>query len=448
MGNSLRATKARWLLPAILVMASIMFTGCEKGSLGVKNGSIVGYVVESTKNTPLTDVLVRIQNSQSQQRWDALTGADGKYIFTDMSPNSSGGNYTVMTAEKFGYALATGTTDNNRLSVVLRDSGETMTVPVITMYKVTSSVKGTLKGYPVDAVTGTPLTNFTVTQMTPSRSKTFEAATDFRDSGWQSLEGGEHQYKITCENYKPYITAGTEQTPTDANMRVVIGAAPFDMGVIKLQPETVSISGTLRNLPGYVLDAMSGSNPDFLIWAESGGKVVASVTPTITSGAPVYTLGNVPVTVGAVSVKVKLRGYDVVTINPSVALPRQRPGTILAGIDCDFHNVEPIKRDLRIVLRGSQPEEGTDEVPGNPSSIDNNEIIRVYLKQGGKDLVPYVDAVGHNAQAEAYFSGVITGYKLEVMAINTNRGWIMGEDKELTVLENGNTVFTFFLEVQ
>ncbi|HNV69858.1 MAG TPA: carboxypeptidase-like regulatory domain-containing protein [Candidatus Ozemobacteraceae bacterium] len=448
MGNSLRATKARWLLPAILVMASIMFTGCEKGSLGVKNGSITGFVLEETKNTPLTDVLVRIQHPSSLQKWETLTGANGQYTFNDMVPNSGNAVYTILAAEKFGYRMATDTFAQNRLTVGLGDGGITVTVPVIQMYKLNNSVKGTLKGYPVDAITGTPLTNFTVTQMTPSRSKTFEAATDFRDSGWQSLEGGEHQYKITCENYKPYITAGNEQTPTEANMRVVIGAAPFDMGVVKLQPETVSINGTLRNLPGYVLDAMSGANPDFLIWAESGGKTVATVTPTLTAGAPVYTLANVPVTVGAVSVKCKLRGYDVITINPSVALPRQRPGTIIAGIDCDFHNVEPIKRDLRIVLRGSQPEEGTEEVPGTPSSIDDNEIIRVYLKQGGKDLVPYVDAVGHNQQAEAYFSGVITGYKLEVMAINTNRGYIMGEDKELTVLENGNTVFTFFLEVQ
>ncbi|HNW37080.1 MAG TPA: hypothetical protein PKM25_19220, partial [Candidatus Ozemobacteraceae bacterium] len=154
-------------------------------------------------------------------------------------------------------------------------------------------------------------------------------------------------------------------------------------------------------------------------------------------GTVVYTLANIPVTAGTVAVKMKIRGYDTIVINPSVSLPSQRPGGTIGGIDVDFSNIEPIKRDLRVVVRGSAPAGQSD-----PSTLENGEVVRIYIKQGGKDLVPYVDVVGNNYLAEGYFSGVITGYEIEVLAVNMNRGYVKATSEKFKVPEDGNSVYT------
>jgi len=426
MGSELKPARTRWLLLMALALSSLVITGCEKGSLGVQSGTVVGYVLEDSTNTPIADVFVRTTNAKYGTR-TANTGGDGKYTIPDMGPDSAPWDIDFT---KSGYA-ASGAASIIHVQVT---NGETVQAPTFFMVKENTAVRGTLKGYPVDAVTGKPLQNFTVSQIDPARSKTFDTAQDFKESGWTGLEGGNRTYKITCDNYETFVS-----------QPLLITKVAYDAGVIQMNPLKVEVSGTLRNVPGYILDANTAFTG--VIWAESAGRVVATATAgtggTTFQGTVVYSLPNIPVTAGSVAVKMKIRGYDTITINSAVSLPSQRPGGTIGGIDIDFNNIEPITRDVRIVVRGSAPS-GQSE----PSTLENGEVVRVYIKQGGKDIVPYVDIVGNNYLAEAYFSGVITGYELDILAVNMNRGYIKGELAKLKVPEDGNSVYTAELQLQ
>ena len=311
------------------------------------------------------------------------------------------------------------------------NNGETFVVSPIRMTKLASGTKGILKGYPVDGVTGRALTNFTISQTEPyneRKSKTFDSAATFRDTGWTNLEGGIHHYTITANNYETYNTSSAENYPDG----IEIGKSPFNLGTISMTPLKVSIGGTLRNIPGYILaDSNLGG---LTIWAESGGKVVATYTDF--SGEDASKLGNVnyylkvPVTAGSVSVKCKLRGYDIITISSAVSIPNTNPGGIISGVDCDFATVEPIKADLRVIVLGSK-----DDPPDTPSTFLGGEIARVYVRSGGKDVVPYADVTSVNFGGEVTISGVITGYDLDVIAINQNRKYCSKTSEKYTIPE-------------
>jgi len=426
--------KGRWLLLMVLSLASIVFTGCEKGSLGIKAGSITGYVLNSENNQPVPDVLIKavgtISGATGQSSASVYTGGDGSFTLNDLSKGS-----WVLTSQKFGWAASSAAD-----ITVYVNNGETAIAPVMKITKTETLVKGVLRGYPIDAITGRPLRNFTVTQTEPynqRKSRLFETAEDFRDIGWSGLEGGNHHYTITCNNYTQYSTAANSGQP------ISIGASPVNLGVIKISPLTVSIAGTLRNLPGYILEA---SPRDIVIWAEAAGKVVATYTDASMQGnfkgTISYTLDNIPVSAGSVTVKCKIRGYDLQTINSAVSLASNMPGGIIAGVDLDFANVEPIKRDLRIVVMSSAPS------GDNPGTFTPGEVARVYIRQGGKDIVPYVDVVSVNYRAEAYISGVITGYQIQPIAVNMNRGFNSAEGTAFTLQEDGNSAYTITLTLK
>ncbi len=227
------------------------------------------------------------------------------------------------------------------------NNGETVSAPVIKLHKTEQLVRGVLKGYPVDAVTGRPLSKFTVTQATPynqRKSKTFETAADFRDSGWTNLDGGDHHYTITAPNYKEFTTAGEDGN----GKQISIGAAAANMGTIYVEPLTVAISGALK-LPGYVLDAES---QNIAIWAEAAGKRVASFTTTAAegdffNGSLNFTLDKVPVTAGSVAVKCKVRGYDIVNLQSTLAITSANPGGTIAIGETDFiNNIAPHNKRL------------------------------------------------------------------------------------------------------
>ena len=436
--------KGRWLLLIVLSLASIVFTGCEKGSLGIKSGTITGYVINANNNQPIPDVLVR-GTSDTHENKSTYTGGDGSFVMADLTKGA-----WSLYVEKYGHALvhpdATGSQTANVIAATVNvANGETVSAQVIKMTKTPELVKGVLKGYPIDSITGRPLTNFTVTQTYPytqRKSKLFETAADFRDIGWSGLEGGDHHYTINANNYVEYNTAGAGGENADAAY-ISIGASAVNLGTIKVTPLTVSIAGTLRNLPGYVLETQ---NRDLVIWAEAAGKVVATFTDTYVEGAYkgsiTYKLNDIPVTAGSVSVKCKLRGYDLQTINQAVSLASNMPGGTIAGVDIDFANVEPIRRDLRVVVISTEPKDGT------PASFKPGQTARVFLRQGGKDIVPYIDVVSVNYRAEAYFSGVVTGYELNIYAVNMSEGYYQVLSDPFKVQEDGNSAFTYNVQLK
>jgi hypothetical protein len=435
-----KSPKGRWLLLIVLALASIVFTGCEKGSLGVKGGTAIGTVINvSANDKPIPEVLVRA--THHDQSLTTYTSGDGTYTFNDMQQ----GDWTF-SVEKSGYVLAADTSASDTAAInaaeVKVNNGETVIVPTIRMDMLIDSIKGTLKGYPVDMMTGRPLRNFNVNVLDPyiyRKSKKFEIADDFKNTGFTGLSGGRSmKFSITCDNYYEQ-----NLTTVDGDDNITIGITPTNLGVIQMRPMTLSVSGTMRNLPGYILDS---TDQDILVWAEAAGRVVASYTDTQTQnafkGSINYTLENIPITAGSVAVKCKIRGYDVVTINPAVSLPSTMPGGVIGSIDADFANIDPITRDLRIIVNGTEPDEDTR------STFASGDIARIYIQQGGKDIVPYVDVVSVNNRAEGYISGVITGYPIKIIVVNMTAGWNKTTSDDITVLEGGNSAYTVLLTLE
>jgi hypothetical protein len=415
--------KHRIIMLFILALASIVFTGCDKGSLGIKLGAIQSYVIDNETNQPISEVMVRATGGlEDTENKSTYTDGDGSFIFGSCNKGS-----WKLTVEKFGYIPA----EEGEITCNVAN-GETVVLSPIKMAKVASGTKGILKAYPIDAITGRPLTNFTVTQESPyneRKAKTFDTAANFRDTGWTGLEGGDHTYSISCNNYKTFKTTDIE----GLNEGIVsIGKSPVDLGTIKIEPLTVSVSGTIRNLPGYVLDDLE--NAELTVWAESGGKVVATYTKFDDTGESniAAKLGNVnyylyvPVTAGSVAVKCKLRGYDVVTISSAVSISNTNTGGMISGVDIDFSTVEPIKTDLRVIVTGTKHE------ADNPSSFISGEVARVYVKAGGNDVVPYAECTS----GEVTISGVITGYNIYVIVVNQNKKYCFKETDAFKIPEN------------
>ena len=415
----------------VLAIASFVFTGCDKGSLGIKTGAIQGYIIDNDTNQPISEVFIKATGGlDDNENKSTYSSGDGSFVFTDANKGA-----WKINVEKYGYVRA----EEGDITCNLAN-GETITLSPIKLSKVASGTKGILKGYPIDSVTGRALTNFTVTQETPyneRKSKTFDTAATFRDSGWTGLEGGDHTYSISANNYKTFKTTDIEGLDEGV---ISIGKSAYNLGTIKVEPLTVAVSGTLRNVPGYVLD---DSDLGFLtVWAEAAGKVVATYTDFGDGGedgnSPMK-LGNinymlyVPVTAGSVSVKCKLRGYDIITISSGVSISTANPGGIISGVDVDFSTIEPIKTDLRVIVTGTKHE--TD----NPSTFITGETARVYVKAGGNDVVPYADVQSVNFGGEVTISGVITGYNIKVVIVNQTRKFCSLEIDEFKIPENTDT---------
>jgi hypothetical protein len=189
----------------------------------------------------------------------------------------------------------------------------------------------------------------------------------------------------------------------------------------------VSVHGVLRNLPGYILDS-PGFLGQFLIWAEAGGRVVATQTELV--GTTVYHLKGIPITAGSVAIKAKIRGYDLTILHPGVTLNPAQPVGVIGGIDIDFHQIQPILRDVRIVVRSNSDTQ-------NPS-FPAGARVRVIVRETGQSA----EAVSANGWAEVLLPQVPTGWPLRLFAINLDAGYHSGELGPVVIPEDGGSVFT------
>jgi hypothetical protein len=427
--------KHRLIMLFVLAIASVIFTGCDNGSLGIKTGAIKGYIIDSDTNQPISEVFIKASGGLDEaENKSTYSGGDGSFIFGDVNK----GKWSI-SVEKYGYTRALEDNEESNVSCTIAN-GETIVLSPIKLAKVASGTKGILKGYPIDSITGRALTNFTVNQNTPynqRKTKTFDSAATFRDTGWTGLEGGLHEYIITANNYKPFSTNSIESF----NEGVNIGKSVADLGTIQMEPLTVDISGTFRNVPGYAM----GENKSIVVWAEAAGKVVASYTELdaeSSKGTITYVLSGVPVTAGSVCVKCKVKGYDVITINSAVSITTANPGGVIAGVDVDFGVQEPIVADLRVIVLGNKDESDS------PSTFKTNEVARVYVRSGGKDVVPYVDVTSVNYGGEVTIANVITGYPISIIVVNQDRKFCAYREAEEFTIPEGTDVYPYTVTLE
>jgi len=207
---------------------------------------------------------------------------------------------------------------------------------------------------------------------------------------------------------------------TSVSTRCLALKAEYDRGGL-------TIRGVLRNLPGYILETPNFTSR-FRIWAEANGAVVATDAQLL--GTTVYELSGVPVTAGRVTIKAYIRGYDLVTLHPGVTLNQSQPIGTIAGIDIDFHQMRPITRDVRLLIRSNGGDEDASFPPGARA--------RVYCKETGHAA----ETVSQNFFGEAWLMDVPTGWPLNFQAINLDSGWFSGSLGPITIPENGGTAFT------
>ena len=424
----------RWLLLIFAVMASLIFTGCDTGHLGAKSGIITGYVLDVNTNQPISDILITAtgQVGSGISHASTYTEGDGIYSLVDLKA----GTWTL-SFEKYGYAIATDSQEVVQRQITV-GNGETYTNTTIKMYKTTDSYKGTLKAYPVDSITGRAINNFTITQTSPynqRKSKTFETAADFRDSGWTNLEGGEHHYTIQAPGYNIYDTSIANEELGISGNPIMIGSGITNLGTIRISPiSTISISGSLK-LPGYVLDS---DNRSIVIWAEASGKQVASFTDG--SGEPAYmgslqyTLTNIPTSAGSVNVYCKVRGYNQVTLKSNLVVNATTPGGTISIGEKDFiTDVEPITRDVKVIVQSSKPEEG------DHGTFPPGDIAKVIIKQGSY-TIQETQVTSVNYFGEAILPNVPTGYQFEILVQNIKQGYFASMTDKM-LIEEGNGFF-------
>ena len=377
-------------------------------------GSLSGCVIDNDTAFPISDVFIKIMKDSEQE--STYSSQDGSFTF-----NKLNAGIWSLTVEKSGYNLAE---SPNNLTYEVVSNENTILLP-IQLLKENSLLKGILKGYPVNKITGLPINKFKITQETPNtqiKSYIFNTAKEFKESGWTGLEIGNHSYSITATNYDTWYS--NVKNPDG----ITLSKAETNLGIIEMTPTGLLISGKISGLQQYVIDNYA----QIAICAESDGKVIASYTTfesDYSNGIITYILENVPFTARNVSIKCKVIGYKSILAKPITNLTDKNIG-IIKDIDFDFTGMEVKKTNLKIIVRSSEPD---NEDP--MGTFGPGEVARVYVQTGSTN-VAYADVTSVNYGGEVTISGVITGYPLKVIAVNQNRKYCSVTSEDITIPED------------
>lgn len=238
-------------------------------------GVIRGTVTDASNNQPLSGVTIKLTGAFTAS---AVTGADGKFIFTGVTPGA-----VTVTASKIGYSTLTGTVNIVACSIFNVN-------PVMT-----PTQTGTIRGTATDSASGRPLSGVTIT-VTGSFNRSAITGTD-----------GTFIF-INA-------TAGTVNvTATRSGYNIVSGTGTVTAGgVLFFNPQMTAsplppASGTVT---GKVIDAFDGQP---VAWAFV--EVLSSGATVRTDSTGSFTLTNVPT--GSQIIFFYLAGYTDVAMTIDV----------------------------------------------------------------------------------------------------------------------------------
>ncbi len=336
-----------FLMALFLVLVGCL-VGCDHGSLGLRGGSIEGYVVDSRTLVGIASVYV---TATSEEDGDD-TAAATKYTTTD-----SNGKYTFSSLRsdvwklgfsKTGYApLKTNASDVVTVSVV---NGETIFMPRVEMVQNYSNQYVRVKGVLKDAINGNSITYGNTNFAFGNTSFSNRLPTEFV-SGFDVPASVEAiKIIISVDGYKT-LTIPLDNLVND-----------YDLGAINLTPESYQVVGRWTNAPGWVVSAA----PTATIIARSGKNVVSRTTSVVGNGDQAFTLENIPRGT-SVAIEVELLGYRMnspITIYPDSDFQ----GTIYQNFDLK-NNFSAITRDVRIFYMSS--------------TISSGDRVGAYCEQTG-----------------------------------------------------------------
>ncbi|HNV69857.1 MAG TPA: carboxypeptidase-like regulatory domain-containing protein, partial [Candidatus Ozemobacteraceae bacterium] len=305
----------------------IMVVGCEKGTLGVKGGSISGHVLDSRTLVGLSGVAVTASNGEGDEKDSKLTTSDsqGNYYFNDLRAGE-----WDLAFDKYGYEPVTAEATGAAKVVVVNN--ENRQAPEVRMVQVIANQYITIRGTLKDARTGTPITlgtaqfSFGTHPILNNRLPT-ELQTGL---SFPAL-AGDVDFRIAVTNYKPLTITGLN------------GAADIDLGVITLEPQSYSIVGVWKDVPGWVFQEKARAD----IIAYAGNRIVATTTSTLDEQT--FTLTGIPIGV-SVTIEAQILGYRMngpIPVTPNGDFQ----GVIYQPVSLK-NNFAQIYRDVRVILVG------------------------------------------------------------------------------------------------
>lgn len=334
-----------YLVAVIFITIILLISGCEKGNLGIRGGSISGIVVDSRTLTGLSGVNVVAVNGEGETKASKYTTTDsrGFYYLSDLRAGE-----WLLSFEKFGYTpinSESGATEAIKVVVV---NNEHKNVPEVRMVRNIADQYILIKGLLKDAVTGGVINWGTVQYKFGQTVFNNRLPSDFIAGFSVPAQAGPLEVIINVTGYETYTT-----TIADAS-------TDSDLGVIMLKPQTYKIIGVWKDVPGWVFR----DNPTASIIAYAGNKIVATTSAQLQ--AQTFELTGIPMGT-SVTVECTIKGYRMNSPIPIV------PNSDFQGVIYQNFslrtNFTPIMRDVRIIITGT--------------SISNNDRVGAYCNETG-----------------------------------------------------------------
>lgn len=343
-----RGPKSLGFLMALMMVLVGCLVGCNHGSLGLRGGSIEGYVVDSRTLVGVSSVYVIATSEANGDDTAAATkytttDSNGKYSFGDLRSD-----VWTLGFSKTGYSpIDITASEAVKVAVV---NGEHINLPRVEMVQNYTNQYVHVKGTLVDNINGNTITYGNTNFAFGSTSFSNRLPTEFTTGFDVPSSIGEIKVIITVDGYKP-LTIPLDNLIND-----------YDFGRISLTPETYKIVGRWTNAPGWVTSAA----PTATIIARSGNNVVSRATSVVGGGDQAFELADIPRGT-SVAIEVELLGYRMnspITVYPASDFQ----GTIYQNFDLK-NNFSAITRDVRIFYMSS--------------TISSGDRVGAYCEQTG-----------------------------------------------------------------
>jgi len=376
------------LLTFFLLILTLV--GCEKGTLGLKGGSISGVVLDSRTLAGVSGVNVTgtsgAEGDDNRVTSFTQTDTQGNYHFSDMRA----GEWTI-SYDKVGYEPIP--QDASGATKVVVVNNEHRTVPQVRMVQNYANQYITVRGLLKDARNGTIISIGTAQFTFGNQVYNNRLPSDFQVGFAVPAQVGELGVTIKVSNYQTYTTT-------------VNGATDVDLGVILLQPQTYKIVGVWKDVPGWVFT--EGPRADIV--AYSGNRVVATATGQLNTQS--FAVDGIPMGT-SVSLEVEIKGFRMNGAVPVV------PNSDFQGVIYQTlslkNNFSPILRDVRVVVTGT--------------NINSGERLGAYCQETGTvwpttTVTNPAGSIGTPRVVDLGTNQVPTGYTLTFKGYNVDDGTI------------------------
>lgn len=384
--NPLKRTPGGTGILAAFLVLILSLVGCEKGTLGVKGGSISGYVVDSQTLAGVYGVNITAETGAGDTKATKYTTTDSQGSFYVADLRAGEWRFAF---DKVGYlpisTLATGS------PAVVVVNNEHRIVPEVRMVRTYSDINILIRGILKDAKTGSVITLGTAQFIFGNKVYNNELPTRL-ESGLQApATNGDLTVTIKVTNYQTFTTV----IPNALTDR--------DLGVILLQPHTYKIVGAWKDVPSWVFQA---ANNEARIFAYAQNRVIATAS-SLMNGAT-FEIDGIPIGY-SVSLEAEVRGYRM--NSPILITPTgDFQGVVYQTLSLKNH-FSPIMRDVRLYLYGS--------------TISNNDRVGGFCNESGAEWPQRVVTGGVFAAPSVVDLGVNqvpTGYNFTFTGYNVDDG--------------------------